>query len=456
MATPSNHTLKIMVVDNSMSLAKRLQLLFEDRAALVVREWKLDRAIEYFERQTFDVLIITGPGFKAGDEDGEELVQVISAKCSVTQILFLVEPDDVDIAMTGLRAGSFQYAKLPIEDDELRMLVETAVARQPQYGENLLLRDHEGLETSFEQLIGRSEAMQHLYQMMRQAAATSIPVLIIGETGTGKDLVAQAIHTQSDRANAIYAPVHLGALPQELVASELFGHERGAFTGAHGQRTGQFEAADGGTVFIDEIGTIDERVQVTLLRIIEHKQFSRLGGQKVLHSDARIITATNEDLWKAVQEGSFREDLYYRLDVFHIEVPPLRQRTGDIPLLMEEFLRRYNSAFQKNILHIAPELISMLEFYNWPGNVRELKNVVQRAVLVCGGDTLLPEHVPPRLQKEGLVKPKLAFQLGTSLDEVERQMVVQALSLARNRTHAAELLGISRRALYNKIKKHDL
>ncbi|MCC6142230.1 MAG: sigma-54-dependent Fis family transcriptional regulator, partial [Candidatus Hydrogenedentes bacterium] len=374
----------------------------------------------------------------------------------VTQILFLVEPDDVDIAMTGLRAGSFQYAKLPIEDEELRLLLDMAVERQPQYGENLLLREKGGPETSFEQLIGRSEAMQGLYQQMRQAAATSIPVLIIGETGTGKDLVAQAIHAQSDRAAAVYAPVHLGALPQELVASELFGHERGAFTGAHGQRKGQFELAHGGTVFIDEIVTIDERVQVALLRIIEQKQFSRLGGEEILYSDARIITATNEDLWEAVQRGAFREDLYYRLDVFHIEVPPLRQRTGDIPLLMEEFLRRFNAAFQKNILHIAPDLISMLECYAWPGNVRELKNVVQRAVLVCSGDTLMPEHVPPRLQNENIVKPRISFELGTSLDEVERQMVVQALALARNRTQAAELLGISRRALYNKIKKHRL
>lgn len=446
----------IMVVDKSLDLVRRLRSLLADRGARVAREWALGRAIEYFEETTFDVLLITGDGFRAGTGDGAELLEIIAAKCPLTQVIFLVAPEDLDIAMAGLKAGSYQYAKLPIADDELHMLVETALLRQPQYGDNLLLRSPVTLTSAFEQMIGRSEPMQRVYQLIRQAAATDIPVLVSGETGTGKDLVAQAIHAQSGRGAGPYVPVHLGALPPELVAAELFGHERGAFTGAHAERPGQFEAADGGSIFIDEIGTVDAKVQVSLLRVIEHGKFHRLGGRKQVATDARIIAATNDDLPEAVARGAFREDLYYRLDVFHIDMPPLRAREGDIALLAEAFLGRYNLAFQKNILHLSPELLTLFEAYPWPGNVRELKNVVQRAVLVCGGDSLLPEHVPPRLHQRADVPAAIAFEIGTPLEEVERRMIQRALAVAKNRTHAAELLGISRRALYNKLKKHDI
>jgi len=308
-----------------------------------------------------------------------------------------------------------------------------------------------------EELHGRSERMQMVYRQIRQAAETDIPVLLTGETGTGKDLAAQAIHAKSARSQKPYVPVNLGALPPELIASELFGHEKGAFTGAVEQRKGQFELAHGGTVLLDEIGTIDEKIQVSLLRLIEQKKFHRLGGRKTIATDVRPIAASNEDLRDAVERGTFREDLYYRLDVFHIVMPPLRERQGDIPLLIEEFLRRYNEKFQKRILGIAPACISLLESYDWPGNVRELKNVIQRAVLVCTGEVLLPRHLPPRFRPDRPVRPKVSFKVGTPLDEVEREMVVRALAQAKNnRTRAAELLGISRRALYNKMRKHGI
>jgi len=328
--------------------------------------------------------------------------------------------------------------------------------QQPRYGPNYLLRK-ERRRTRFEEMIGRSAAMQAVYRPIRQAAATDVPVLITGETGTGKDLAAQAIYRTGERAEAPYLPINLGALPRELVGSELFGHEKGAFTGAAEKREGIFERGNGGTVFLDEIGAIDEKVQVSLLRLIEQKRFHRLGGRRSLTADVRIIAATNEDLAEAAQNGSFREDLFYRLDVFHIVMPPLRERVGDVPLLIDAFLKRYNDDFRKEIRGIAPECVGIFENYDWPGNVREIKNVIQRAVLVCSDTVLAAEHLPPRLLPEQRSQPTVSFEMGTSLSEVEREMIIQALAFTgNNRKHAAEILGISRRSLYNKLDKHDI
>ena len=409
-----------------------------------------------FEAQTFDILVITGAAARAGEIDGIDLLEIISAKSPSTQILFLIYPREIRMAMSALKAGSYQYSKLPISDEELRLLVETAQQQQPQYGPSMLLTEMKR-KIRFEKLLGRSLAMQDLYRQVWQAAATDIPVLLTGETGTGKDLAAQAIHQQSDRSSKSHVPVHLGALPPELVASELFGHEKGAFTGALDRYLGTFEQASGGTVFLDEISTMDEKVQVSLLRLIEQKRFRRIGGRRAIKSDVRIIAASNEDLNEAVRRGTFREDLLFRLDVFRITLPPLRDRHGDVPLLIEEFLKRYAREFKKNILGVSPEFIGVLESYDWPGNVRELKNVIQRAVLVCTGEVLTPEHLPPRFHSDRTARPRVAFDIGTPLDEIEREMIVQTLETTHNnRKRTAELLGISRRALYYKLRRYAI
>lgn len=313
----------------------------------------------------------------------------------------------------------------------------------------------------FEKLVGKSLPMQKVYKQIQQAAKVEIPVLLIGATGTGKDLVAQAIHRKSPRKEGPYIPVNLGAIPTDLVGSELFGHEKGAFTGAIAQYKGKFEQGDQGTVFLDEIDTIDEKVQVSLLRLIEQKRFHRLGGKRAVSVDVRLIAATNTDIDELVEETQFRDDLFYRLDVFRITMPPLCKRDGDLPLLIEEFIRRFNRSLNKKIKTVSPECRHVLESYNWPGNVRELKNVVQRAMLVCEGSEIQLEHLPPRFQSHensrGSALPKVTFKIGTPLEEVERQMILHALAAAENnRTRAAELLGISRRAIYNKLKKHNL
>jgi DNA-binding NtrC family response regulator len=422
-----------------------------DFARVVVVEKQLERV----EREPCDVLLITSVAFHAGHSDGIELLEVLSANNPRTQVLFVAEPEDIDVAMTALKAGSYHYAKQPIGDDELRMLVEVALEQRPPSLE-LSPAEGAGLQIGSRFLLGRSPAMQEVFEAIAQAAASTIPVLIMGETGTGKDLVAQAIHESSARHDGPYVPVHLGALPPDLVASELFGHERGAFTGALERRIGQFEQASDGTIFLDEISTVDSKVQISLLRLLEQKKFHRLGGRKTLRTNARIVVATNEDLRAMVDQKLFREDLYYRLDVFRITVAPLRERHADVPLLVDAFIRQYNHAFHKRVQHVAPETASVLESYAWPGNVRELKNVVQRAVLVCTGDRLLPEHLPSRLQHQDHATIQISYTIGTPLQEIERQVIARTLSVARSRKDAADFLGISRRALYNKIAKYGL
>ena len=452
----SLENLRIIVVDAEAGLARRIESLFSHLSAYVRRESNIDRVLERFERESFDVLILSSSALKRQEADGLEVLDIIAVNSPMTQILFLAGAGHIRTAMTALRAGTYHYARLPIGDEELKLLIETALEKRPTYGTNLLLKVS-GQEAKFEKLIGRSEPMRVVYEQIRQAAATDIPVLLLGETGTGKDLAAQTIHEQGVRSKGPYVPVSLGSLPTELVASELFGHEKGAFTGAVERRTGKFEQANGGTIFLDEIDAADEKVQVGLLRLIDERKFHRLGGRKRVFADVRIIAATNSVLSEAVERGAFRRDLYYRLNVFQVVMPPLRDRARDIGLLIAEFLRRYNGVFQKNILGIAPQCVSLLEGYAWPGNVRELKNVIQRAALVCSGDVLLAEHLPPRFGRIQPAKEKVAFDVGTPLAEIEKVMIGRALRASgNNRKKAAELLGISRRALYNKLQRYNI
>jgi len=446
----------IIAVDRRREVADRLRELFPSRRVEV--EWvpDIERVTDRFEEQPCEVLVITSSAFKSGSIDGIELLEVIHRRSPATQIIFLMASDDIRTAMAAMLAVPCQYVKQPASDHELRSVVQMAIktrvpkqATGPAKPEPKLPR--------FGKMVGQSKSVQGVYRQIRQAAATDIPVLLLGETGTGKDLAAHAVHNQSERRDGPFVAVNLGALPVELVASELFGYERGAFTGAREARPGRFEQARKGTILLDEIGTIDEKVQVSLLRLIERKRFHRLGARRERRADVRIVAASNEDLQDAVRRGRFREDLFYRLDVFRIDLPPMGERQGDIPLLVDEFLRRYNEQFGKKVAGIAPDCLALLENYDWPGNVRELKNVVQRAVLVCDGNVLLMQHLPPRLRPERPRRGKVTFEVGTPLEEVEREMIVRALdATGNNRKRAAELLGISRRALYNRLRKHNI
>jgi DNA-binding NtrC family response regulator len=359
--------------------------------------------------------------------------------------------------MAGLRAGASQYARLPVRDEELRLLIEATNQRKPKFGINQLLKPAD--KVTGEELVGSGPVMEEIQRQIRLAAATDIPVLIEGETGTGKDLVASAIHSQSARRDGPFVAVNLGAIPRELVGSELFGHIRGAFTGAVEARVGRFEQGQNGTVFLDEIPTLDAGSQVALLRLLEEKRFTRLGGRKQISPNARVIAATNADLRALVAKGEFREDLYFRLDVFHLILPPLRDRGEDIRELVDSFALRYSEQFGRSIRRIQPECYRALQNYGWPGNVRELKNAVQRAVLFCDGPNLSPRHLPERIRRGDARRSAstVTIRVGTPLREVERTMIVHSLAqVGQNRSEAARLLGISRRALYNKMKRYGI
>jgi DNA-binding NtrC family response regulator len=445
-----------MVVDRDLGLYRQIQRIFPQAVAKVYFQKTLEHAFEKFEEDTYDILMLTGAAFKFHVDSTIELLEIIATKCAITQVLILVHPKELPLAFSALKAGSYQYTRLPVTDEELRLLVDTALKDRPQYSLNLLLKENPA-KVGFEDMVGRSPLMLEIYRQIRQAAQSDIPVLISGETGTGKELVAHAIHQLSNRKEKPFVPIHLGALPQELVSGELFGYEKGAFTGAWKSYRGSFEMAKGGTILLDEIGTIDEKNQVSLLRLLETKKFQRIGGTREIKANFRVLTATNENLTEAVIHGRFREDLFYRLDVFPISLPAVRDRTGDVPLIVDFFLKQFNQVYKTKILGVSPECINRLESYDWPGNVREIKNVIHRAVVMCSGEVLLPEHLPKRFFSGQPIPQMVSIRIGSSLEEAEREMIAQTLICTNNnRLRTAAILGITRRTLYNKIDKYKL
>jgi two-component system NtrC family response regulator len=453
---PNSNQKKIMVVDRNLELFRQTQRIFPRRVADVYFEKTLEHAFEKFEEHTFDILMLTGAAFKFQMDNTIELLEIIASRCPITQVLILVYPKELPLAFSALKAGSYQYTKLPVTDEELRMLVDTALTHRSQYSLNLLLKENPE-KPGLKDLVGGSPLMQEVYRQTRQAAQIEIPVLITGETGTGKELVSRAIHQLSNRKEKPFVPIHLGALPKELVSSELFGYEKGAFTGAWRSYKGSFETAKKGTIFLDEIGTIDEKNQVSLLRLLETKKFQRIGGTRNIKANFRVIAASNENLTEAVRQGRFREDLFYRLDVFPIALPAVRHRPGDVPLIVDYFLKRFNQTYEKNIVGVSPECISRLELYDWPGNVREIKNVIHRAVVMCSGEVLLPENLPKRFFSEQTGAPTIPIRVGSTIEDAEKEMITQTLAWTNNnRQRSAAILGITRRTLYNKIDKYNL
>ena len=312
----------------------------------------------------------------------------------------------------------------------------------------------------FDDIIGSSPPMKTIFQRIREASESDINVFILGESGTGKDLIAQAIHRHSKRVNGPFLPINMGAIARELVASELFGHQKGAFTGATETKIGTFEQANGGTIFLDEISTMDEAIQVSLLRVLETSKFQRIGGKRFIKTDIRIIAASNEALINLddIHESKLREDLYHRLSVFTIEIPPLRVRGNDISLLSRYFLKQANVEFNTDIAGFHDEVMKVFQTYPWPGNVRELKNIIQRAAIICKSKSIKLEHIPERIKTTSFEHGRaLNIPIGLSLKNIEKLVIQQTLEFTNgNRKRAAEILGISRRALYNKMASYQL
>ena len=386
---------------------------------------------------------------------GLELLRAIKDEGGDLTTVILTAQGTVETAVEAIKEGAYDYLTKPVEPQRLKILLDKIVERKDTLREVKVLRRQLREHGTFGRMIGSSPQVRKVYNVVEQAAPTSANVLIWGESGTGKELVAQTIHQLSPRAGQPFVPINCAAIPETLLESEIFGHEKGAFTGAHDRRQGCFELADRGTLFLDEIAEMTPATQVKLLRVLQERTFRRLGGRGEMTVDVRVIAATNVNPGDAVKNGKLREDLYYRLNVFAIELPPLRDRKDDLPLLIQSFLNEFNERNGKKVAAVDPAAIRMLEQFNWPGNVRELRNVMERAVILSSGEFIEPKHLPPLVtDSPDVVKPTLSLTPGTTVEEAERRLILMTLEHTRdNKTRAAEILGISLKTLHNKLNK---
>jgi DNA-binding NtrC family response regulator len=387
---------------------------------------------------------------------GLELLRALKEEGGELTIVILTAQGTVETAVEAIKDGAYDYLTKPIEPQRLKILLDKIVERQDTRREVKVLRRQLRDHGTFGKMIGNSAEMRKVYQVVEQAAPTAASVLIWGESGTGKELVAQTIHQLSPRAQMPFVPINCAAIPETLLESEIFGHEKGAFTGAAERREGCFELADRGTLFLDEIAEMTPATQVKLLRVLQERKFRRLGGRAEQSVDVRVIAATNVNPAEAVKNGKLREDLYYRLNVFAMELPPLRQRKDDLSLLIQAFLAEFNARNGKSVNAVEPAAMKTLEKYHWPGNVRELRNVIERAVILAAGEFIESKHLPPLVIEAAptATGPAISLEPGTTVEEAEERLILMTLKHTRdNKTRAAEILGISLKTLHNKLNR---
>ncbi len=443
-----NSSPSILVVDDEQVVRDSLTKWFREDGYNVSNSASAAEALQQLQGRKWDILLLD---IKMPGMDGMELQQRVKEIDPSATIIFITAHATVDTAVKALKEGAYDYVTKPVDPDYLSHLVTNALKQRNLLNENLKLKEQISEFSRADEIVGDSAQMQKVYDLIQTVAKTDTTVMIRGESGTGKELIARAIHSNSGRRYFPIVAVNCGALPEGILESELFGHERGAFTGAQYRRKGKLELADGGTLFLDEVGNIDTKTQMDLLRAIETKQFSRVGWNEIIKVDFRVICATNKDLEKAVSEGSFREDLYYRLNVFSVFIPPLRERKGDIPLLANYFVQKYARSMAKQITSISPEAMDTIVRYNWPGNVRELENAIERAMVVGKPPAIRPEDLPYQLTEKNHLLP------AGSLAAIEKAHIISVLEQNRwNISRSAEILQIDRVTLYNKIEKYGL
>ncbi len=438
--------ISILIVDDEESVRESLYSWFIEDGYKVECAENAKKALAILESGNFDIILTD---LKMPGMDGLELLQRIKALNKDSIIIVMTAFASVDTAVKALKDGAFDYVTKPFDPDDLSHLIRNATKQISLANENETLKIRVDSLESVEDLIGKSEAIKKVLHEVESVAPTNSSVIITGESGTGKELVARAIHANSQRKFYPLVSVHCGALTESLLESELFGHEKGAFTGALYNRKGRFEMADSGTIFLDEIATISQKMQVELLRVLETKTFMRVGGNKEISSDFRVICATNRDLRIMVEKGSFREDLFYRLNVMNIHVPPLRERVEDIPLLVEYFIKKYCTSMNKPLITIEQPALKRIMGYQFPGNIRELENMIERAIVVGNGKKLMLKDLP-------LGKDVIDSNV-ESLDDFEKAFILQILNKYNwNISRTAQALKVDRVTLYNKIKKYGL
>ena len=456
-----------VAVDETPKIAQERVLIVEDDAAArvgleqLVKSWGFIAESACDGEEALEKVTTFRPAIVITDlvmprMDGLALLRALQQQGADATTLLLTAQGTVETAVEAMKEGAYDYLTKPVDLKRLKILLDKIVERLETLREVKVLRRQLRDHGAFGSLIGNSPEMRKIYQVIEQAAPTGASVLIMGESGTGKELVAQSIHQLSPRAPFPFVAINCAAIPETLLESEIFGHEKGAFTGAADRRQGCFELADHGTLFLDEIGEMTPATQVKLLRVLQERTFRRLGGRQEQSVDVRVIAATNIDPLEAVQKGALREDLYYRLNVFALKLPPLRERKEDLPLLVQSFIKEFNARNQRSIAGVDHQAMRMLDHYQWPGNVRELRNVIERATILAPGPFIEAAHLPPIVTSEpGPVdQPQVALRPGTTVEEAERRLILMTLQHTRdNKTRAAEILGISLKTLHNKLNK---
>ena len=440
---------KILVVDDETIVRESLAEWLKDAGHEVFTAEDGYRALEVIKREKPGIMIadLVMPGM-----DGIELMRRAKAQQSRIEVIIITAYASIPTAITATKEGAYDYIEKPFCPERAELLVEKLSQYRELVEENIALRQKLEDHYRFENIIAKSSRMQRLIELIKTVGKSNATVLITGESGTGKELVARAIQSQSNRKSKPFVAVSCAALPESLLESELFGHEKGSFTGAYAQKKGKFEFANGGTLFLDEVGEMSANIQVHLLRVLEEKEFTRVGGNEPIRVDVRVISATNKDLTKAMERQEFREDLYYRLNVVNIELPPLRERKEDIPLLAEHFLNKFALENRKSIAGFCPEAMEFLLEHDWPGNVRELENSIERAVILAKDDHIAITD----LRQKGMT-PAAATRPGRNLKEIEREHILSTIEeTGENYSEAARILGISRMTLYNKVKEYGI
>jgi DNA-binding NtrC family response regulator len=445
---------KILVLDPESSQRAAVANRLAARGLSVESPERLEKAAGRLSRSIYD-LVIVDLGMLGADWAAR--LSELKHQAPGMEVIVTANQGSIEAAVEAIREGAYDYLLKPLDLERLPVLVERALEKRRLAEENRNLRERLTLKDEYGRVVGKSGRITEVYEVASQVAETNATVLLTGESGTGKELVAKAIHKRSDRRDRPFITINCGALPEGLLESELFGFERGAFTGAVESKPGKFELAHGGTLHLDEVGEMSPKTQVEFLRVLQEKEFRRLGGDKLTRVDVRIIAATNKDLLGEVKEGRFRQDLYYRLAVVPIHMPRLRDRRDDIPLLVDTFLREFGQMNRKRVKKIPREALELLMRYDWPGNIRELRNVIERITVTVDAITVRPEHLPPEIASADGTTRQIYIALGTPLKKVEEIVIRKTLEeVTDHRQKAAKILGISPRALHYKIAQYGV
>ncbi|MDJ0985026.1 MAG: sigma-54 dependent transcriptional regulator [Desulfobacterales bacterium] len=441
-------SIKILIVDDELIMRESLAGWLERDGHVVQTAASGEEALEKINETHFNILLVD---IKMEGISGLDVLRKVKESDPDAEVVMITAYGSIPSAIEAMKDGAFDYMLKPFDPNELGVLIEKIIQHQEQARENIYLKEQYKDRTRFESMIGQSKPMQEIFDLICDVAPMDSTVLITGETGTGKGLAAKAIHTNSSRRNGPFVTVNCGAIPEHLMESELFGHQKGAFTDAKETKKGRLELAHGGTLFLDEIGEISMRMQIDLLRVLEDRVFYRVGGTQPIEADFRVIAATNRDLEAAIKSGDFREDLFYRLNVISFKMPSLSQRKEDIPLLAEHFLYRFSQETNKPIDNISREAMDEMMIYDWPGNIRELENAIERAVVVGRQREILPENLPIFCHEPAPVIK------AHSLKDIEKNHIERVLTENQwNIARSAKILGIDRSTLYSKIKRYNI